>query len=157
MMGWVISVVTLSILLSIIKNFIPNKKFDKTIGVVLSLILLLVAIKPIYNVFSKEINKPTIDLNVNVDNSIDGVYVKLYEKQILYLANKRDIQVANLQITTNNDSYIIKKVIINIKNTELFKTKENISILRSFVDDIYSTISVENNAIEIFCDDEKII
>ena len=157
MMGWVISVVTLSILLSIIKNFIPNKKFDKTIGVVLSLILLLVAIKPIYNVFSKVINKPTIDLNVNVDNSIDGVYVKLYEKQILYLANKRDIQVANLQITTNNDSFIIKKVIINIKNTELFKAKENISILRSFVDDIYSTISVENNAIEIFCDDEKII
>ncbi len=157
MSGWILSIGLTTVILAVLNMVLPSGKIGKFITSLFPLVLLLVVIKPIFNVDFDSITQNLTNSEYNVEyqteylNSvINRKKEQCYEncKSILKLYYVENAEI-KIEFKDKENSFEIKKVEINLQNAVIKSQDGHIDINRIKLE-IAVNLSIEEEAVKIY-------
>lgn len=154
-MEYIYQIIGVVILATVLKFYVPDGEIKPLINWVVSIIITLVIVSPIFTLFinNKNFNEMFSDVEATLQQDfIDYSYEKTKENDIvIFKKNAESFGVKNIKVnayySVNNFTIKYKKVQIDLKNAVIIGDKSHIDIvneLTSFAKNIFgSEVKVE--------------
>lgn len=158
MKEWIFSIATIIILITVISILLPEGKCGKFIKAILSLIVILVIIKPIFNI---DINQEVLDvfsydssmvLQDNYLNYVSSKKISFFKAEIANILKNYKIDNAKIDIDTSveNNQLKIEKIHINLQELVINSSIENIHIIKDIKSRVAKLLNVKENDVVIY-------
>ena len=152
--NWVISVLSLGIIITFIELIMPKGKNRKYIYVLIGLLTIVTILNPAIkfitnnefeNNISEIFEEYTISTSTNYDNVdlVKNQFENTIKNDIVNRFKSKDIKVKNVYLKVS-DEYLIENITINI-----LKKEESMLDINKIIDDIVKEYDIEYSDIEI--------
>lgn len=158
MKEWIISIAVIIILITVISILLPEGKCGKFIKAILSLIVILVIIKPIFNI---DINQEVLDvfsydssmvLQDDYLNYVSSKKITFYEEEVTNILRSYKIENAKINIDTNveNNQLKVMKIHINLKESVINSSIEHMYIIKDIKSRVAKLLNVKENDVVVY-------
>ena len=164
MKEWVLSVVSIIVLMMILELFLSEGETKKYIKGIMSLIIILVIISPLPSLLKKDFSIESFFMeNQNASKDIQTdkeflyrIYISQYaEKELKIQEMLKEDGISEVIVDININyasdySVVIESVVVNIENAVITINKENINIIDKINNTVISVINVSEDRIIIY-------
>jgi len=157
MKEWLLSIVAGVIITILVVSILPNGKSTKTIKSILSCLIAIIIIKPIFNINLENFNlfdffEPK-EIVLDKDY-LDFFYSKSKNEQEIYCAKLIENigikdSIVKIECDSSNEIYLIKSVSVNIKNSVINQELEHIDIIEKIKDNLSTYLQVDKKIINV--------
>lgn len=129
--SWISGICTVSLMISVIKSFLPKNTAGNTMNIICSLLIVVVIIAPIkkidFNFLEFEISESERALSDKVEDVVyetEKLTDIIIEKELCeYICNKTDLDLKDIEITCDKGEII--EVVLYCQNEDVIKILEN--------------------------------
>lgn len=159
MENWIFSVGCMVLITSLLSMIIPEGKLNTSIKSILSLMIILVMVRPIIDVknlqsFQDVFNQnSSITLQVDFLEYVNKLKMTNLEKECVKIIDKigvKDAEVIIEYIVDEQGQATIISITINLKNKEFTTQKEHIVVIEEITTNICSFLSIDKNKVVIY-------